>query len=161
MGEDDLAGRELPLATADDQVAGRPGGFVGVIDDGLRELGARPRGRRRVAGVDEDDGVALVELRPDRLEVLVAEVLAVVGSEEGDTVGFQFIERILQRLNRAVDVREAGQCTEEPELVRLMGANGCGVIVPFASKSATGCGVAFGGGTCDFGAGGGEGEDGG
>ena len=36
MREDDLAGRELPLATTDDHIARRARCLVRVIDDGLR-----------------------------------------------------------------------------------------------------------------------------
>ena len=161
MREDDLTGRKLPLAAADDHVAGRARRFVRVVDDGLRELGARPDGRGRVARVDEDDGVALIEFRPDGLEVLVAEVLAVVGGKESDTIGLQLVERVPDGFDGALDVREAGQRAEEAESVRLVGADGDGVVVPFAGEGAAGCGGAGGGGACDFSAGGGEGEDGG
>ena len=161
MREDDFAGRELPLATADDEIAGGARGLVRIIDDGLRELGARPSGRGRVARVDEDDSITLIELSPDGLKVLVAEILAVIRREECDTVGLELIKRILQRFDRSLDIRKAGQRAEEAEFVRFTSANGCGVIVPFASEGAAGCGIAFGGGTCDFGAGSGKGEDGG
>ena len=159
--EDDFTRRELPLATADDEITGRARGLVRVIDDGLRELGARPRGRGRVARVDEDDSITLIELGPDGLKVFIAEILAVIRSEERDTVGLELIKRIFQRFNRSLDIRKAGQRAEETEFCRFTGANGCRVIVPFASEGAAGPRVAFGGGTCDFGARGRKGEDGG
>ena len=159
MREDDIASWELALATADDEIAGGTRGFVRVVDDGLGQLGAGPDGGGGVARVDEDDCVALVEFGPDGRKVFVAEIFAVVGGEEGDAVGLEVVEGILQGFDRAVDVCEAGQRTEEAEFGRLMGADGCGVIVPFVSESAAGSGVAFGGGACDFGAGSGEGED--
>ena len=161
MRKDDFAGRELPLATADDEITSRARGLVRVIDDGLGELGARPCGRGRVARVDEDDSITLIELCPDGLKVFIAEILAVIRSEERDTVGLELIKRIFQRFNRSLDIRKAGQRTEEAEFCRFAGANGCRVIVPFVSEGAPSRGVAFGGGACDFGARGGKGEDGG
>ncbi len=114
-----------------------------------------------MAWMDEDDSIPLVELRPDGFEVLVTEILAVIGSEQRDAISLQLVKRILQGFDRALDIREAWQGTEKTKLVRLLGADGRGVIVPFVSEGATGCGVAFGGRACNFGAWSGEGEDGG
>lgn len=61
--------------------------FGQVIDDGLEELGARTNSRGGVARVDGGNRSALVIFRPDGLEVLVAERLAVVGREERNAIG--------------------------------------------------------------------------
>lgn len=159
MREDDSAVGELPLAPTDDHIASRTRRSVRVIDDGLRELGARPDGRGRVAGIDEDEGGAIVEFGPDGLEVRVAEIRAVVGGEERDTVGFQVVEGVLDGFDGALDVREAGESAEETVPGGLGGADGSGVVVPVAGEGAAGRGGAGGGRPCDFGAGGGEGED--
>lgn len=159
--EDDAARRELPLAAANDKIAGVARRLMRVIDDGLRELDARPRTRGRAARVDEDDGLTLVELGPYRLKVLVAELLAIIRSEQRDTVGVELIKRLLQRFDRSLDIRKTGQRTEEAEFIRVVVANGCSVIVPLAGEVAAGRGLAVSGRPCDFGAGGGKREDGG
>lgn len=154
MREDDFARRELALATTDDEIAGRARRFVRVVDDGLGQLGARPYGRGCVARVDENDGGTLIELGPDGLKVLVAEILAVIGREERDAIGLELVKCVFESFDRTLDVREAGQRAEETEFVRLLGADGYGVTVPFAGEGAPGCGGTFCGGACAFGAGG-------
>lgn len=114
-----------------------------------------------MARVDEDDSAALIELGPDGLKVLVAEILAVVRREERDTVSLELVKRVLQGLDGSLDIRKAGQSTEEAKLFRLIRTNGRSVVVPFTSEVVAGRGVAFGWCTCDLGAGGGKGEDGG
>ena len=156
MREDDAAGGELPLAPADDQIARRARRLVRVVEDGLRQLRARPDGRGRVARVDEDDGAAAVEFGPDGLEVLVAEVLAAVRREERDAVGVKLVQGVRDGVDGAGHVRQAGQGAEEAELARLGGADGGGGVVPLARE-----GAAVGGRAGDFRAGGREGEDGG
>jgi hypothetical protein len=54
----------------------------------------------------EDDGVAVVEFGPKRLECRVAEVFAGIAGHEGYTVGVQRAEGIVGLGQGAVDVRE-------------------------------------------------------
>ena len=114
-----------------------------------------------MAWMDEDDSAALIELGPDGLEVLVAEILAVVRREKSDAVSLELVKRMSQGFDSSLDIRKAGQCTEEAELFRLIRTNGRSVVVPITSEGAAGRGVAVAWCTCDLGAGSGEGEDGG
>lgn len=47
----------------------------GLVDNGLGQLGDHPYGRGRVAWMDEDDGLTLIQLGPDGREGLVPEIL--------------------------------------------------------------------------------------
>ena len=113
------------------------------------------------ARVDEDDRITLINLGLDGLKVLIAEILAVIRSKQRDPVGLELIKRTFQRLNRSLDIRQAGQRTEEAEFVRFTGVDACRVIAPFASEGAVGRRVTFGGAYQRFRRRGRKGEDGG
>lgn len=91
-----------------------------VFDDRLRQLRAHPYGLGRVARVDEDDRVALIELGPYGLKVLMAEMLAVIRSKELDPISLELVKYTFDNSSCALDAQEARQCTEESESVRLM-----------------------------------------
>ena len=73
-----------------------------------------------MARVGEDNSIALIELGPDGLEVLMAEMLAVIRSKERDPISLQLVRHIFPGSSCALDPQEARQCTEETESVRLM-----------------------------------------
>lgn len=73
-----------------------------------------------MARVGEDNSIALIELGPYGLKVLMAEMLAVIRSKELDPISLELVKYTFDGSSCALDAQEARQCTEETEFVRLM-----------------------------------------
>lgn len=118
VGEDDSTPGVLAQPVAHDEVHGRAGRFVRVVDHGLREGGIDEIGVGEVGGVDEDDGGAGGEGGPDGDEVGVAEVAVsgAVAGVEGYAIRVEDVEGVGDFGEGGVEgVEEGGEGGEEAE----------------------------------------------
>src|SRR5262245_15352999 len=87
MGGDDLHPRELVQRPVEDQVRERDRRLERVADDVPEQpVALEPRGGVQLSGalrVDEDDGAELLGLGPERVELRVADLLAVDAAADG------------------------------------------------------------------------------
>ena len=94
MREDD-AGSGIPVHDAvQHELDGGSSGVERVVDERAWDAGRRRK--RWLPGMDEHDGVAAVELRPDWLERRLAEIFPRIVGEEDHPVGPQRVERVLE-----------------------------------------------------------------
>ncbi len=96
MGKDDFAVRAFADSVVDDEVEGGAGRFLRIFQRELRHATDQVR-VDRMAWMNKDNGLAAIELFPDRLKIRVSKVLVActVACEECDAVCLQFVEHVV------------------------------------------------------------------
>ena len=157
VGEDDLAVGVGAQGVGDDEVDGCAAGFVRVVEHWLGEGWVDEMRVDGVGGVDEDDGVAAVELGPDRCQVCVAEVVVVgaVACKEGHAVCVEDVEDISNFIQAGFGVEQGGERAKEAVAFWVVVAELGEVVVQLPGEVGGFCGLFL-----DASAWGGDGEDG-
>lgn len=116
MGEDDVDVGAGPQGTREDQVDGSPGRGQRVVDDGLGEEAADEPGLEVGARrVQEDEGAIGLQLRPYRLETLVAGQFVPVGGVRADAAAELLLREEEVDLGAgALDVCQSGRTPKKP-----------------------------------------------
>lgn len=106
--QDDFAIGDLAHAAAGEQIHGRATSLVRVVPHGLRQVQVDQVQVNRVGGVDEDDGLAGIEVLPDGRESRVAEIVVVftVASHQDDSVCLERVKGIVQLLDDQFGVKK-------------------------------------------------------
>ena len=89
-----------------------------------------------MGGVHKDDGLPPAELRPDRLEGVMAEVVVAVSipREERDAIRMEFVQSVGNLFDRRFGVDKRRQGREEAVLGRILGHQRIRVLVALARQ---------------------------
>src|SRR6202022_749436 len=93
MREDDVGSR-IPVHDAvQHELDSRSRGIERVVDERAGDASYRRQGQ---CGMNEHDGLASIEFRPQWLEGRIAEVIFAIVAKENHTIGPQDVERIFE-----------------------------------------------------------------
>ena len=137
MGEDHLTASETAHDSTHDEVCRGSAGFVGIVNDRLRQFGVDEIRVYSVGWVYEDDTAAAVKLFPQRKEIRVSEIAigCAVAGVKCDSIGLELVQGVGQFFESGRKVVGQGwQCCEEPKLLGTGIANSGRMLIDGSGK---------------------------